>query len=257
MILNSLLFLSIHLLDVIDILLVAFLLYQLYYAFKKSVAISVFFAILFFYALWVVVNYLQMELLGTILKQFINIGAICIIIIFQQEIRRFLLNLSSSHLTFHKIIRSFQQPLNDSNQEDIDSIITAMKQMGKTYTGALIILQYEDDLTPYIETGQKLDATISEHLIESIFFKNNPLHDGAIILLDGKVKAARCILPLTQKDMPIASMGLRHRAAMGISEQYDCIALVVSEQTGALGLFKNGVFSSITDTKIIKDLINS
>jgi uncharacterized protein (TIGR00159 family) len=238
-------FLSIRWIDLIDILLVAFLLYQLYRLVRETVAINILLGMLFLYVLWLLVKLFDMKLLSTILGQFIGLGAIALIIVFQQELRRFLIYIGSSGIydkwgVWYKITSFFNRG-NKKQTTNLDILVKACNDMASSQTGALIVISQKNDLKFYINTGELLDARLSKRLVESIFFKNSPLHDGAIIITGNKIKAARCILPVTENpDFP-SHLGMRHRAAVGITEISDAAAIVVSEQTGAISFVSKGI----------------
>ncbi len=237
-------FLSIRILDLIDVALVAFLLYWFYRLVRGGVAIKILVLILAVYLIWLIVKALNMQLLGSILGQFIGVGIITIIIVFQQEIRRFLVLLGSdSYLSKNKFTKQFmpliwkKEPVEKMN---FTPVIKACKSLSLQKTGALIIIAKSSELKFYINTGDVINAVLSKRLLENIFFKNSPLHDGAVIISNNYIKAARCVLPVTDIiDLP-AYMGMRHRAAIGITEQTDAIAIVVSEETGDIAFAIGG-----------------
>jgi uncharacterized protein (TIGR00159 family) len=236
------LFIPIRIIDIIDILLVAFLLYELYKLIKGTVAINIFIGIVAFYLLWKLVDALKMEMLSEILGGFVGVGVIALIIVFQQEIRRFLLLLGNPDF-FRKMPLRFlfsKWKASKSLLLDINAIVDSCEEMANKNVGALIVVIKQNELELYIKTGETIDAKISKSLIENIFFKNSPLHDGAIIIDKGRIKAARCILPSTEKTKFPVNLGLRHRAAVGITEQSDAITIVVSEQTGQISYSKSG-----------------
>jgi len=235
-------FITVRWLDMVDILLVSILLYQLYRLVKGSVAINIFIGITSIYLIWLIVKALKMQLLGSILGQFIGVGVIALIIVFQQEIRRFLLLVgttgffNTSNFTKNLFTWATKKP----QELDINAIVKACKSMSESKTGAIIVLTTQSDLKFYANTGDAIHARVSQKLIESIFYKNSPLHDGAIIIQDNKIKAARCVLPVTENaDFP-ANLGMRHRAAVGITESSDAIAITVSEQTGEISHARRG-----------------
>ena len=255
-------FLSVRFLDVLDILIVAWLLYKLYRLLKGGVAINILIGIITIYFLWwLFVKVLDMQLLGQVLGQFIGVGVIALIIVFQQELRRFLIFLGTNSIFTKGVIAKhlfswkFQMP--QQNALNINALVKACTGMAKTKTGAIIILTRKSDLKLFEATGDMMDAEISKRLLESIFFKNSPLHDGAVIVADNKIKAARCILPVTEStDIP-AHYGMRHRAALGITEQTDAIAIVVSEENGAMAVAVSGtLYSNLTGDELEKKLKN-
>lgn len=250
-------FIKLRPIDAIDILLVAYLLYQLYKLIKGTVAINIFIGMLSFYLLWVIVRALDMQLLSTILGQFIGVGVIALIIVFQQELRRFLLIIGTSGVfdksKFGKSMFSFS--FKKVHNVDIETIVRACASMAGTKTGAIMVLATRSDLNFFANTGEIIDARVTKHLLESIFFKNNPLHDGAVIIKGNQIKAARCVLPVTEDmNFPI-SLGMRHRAAVGITEASDAIAVVVSEQTGSIAFSKEGGLKTDLTPEKLQELL--
>lgn len=238
-----LLFIHFRILDVIDILLVALLLYSLFQLLKGTAAVNILLGILAIFLIWRVVKSLGMDLLSDLLGAFISVGFIAFIVVFQPEIRKFLLAVGSpgfikrsqSRFLFWKI------KIHNPNLSSIDEVVQACGRMSNSNTGALIVIARRNSLEEFVETGLEMEARISVQLIESIFFKNTPLHDGAIIINENLIKAARCILPVSgNMDLP-AELGLRHRSAIGITERTDAVAIVVSEQTGLISYCKEGV----------------
>ncbi len=229
------LFIDIRFLDLIDIFFVAVLLYALFRVLRGTVAINILFGIVSLFLIWKLVDALQMELLSQILGAFISVGLVALIIIFQPEIRQFLLALGTTSF-FTKLgekLKFLSLTLREKYEHDIDPIIVACQHMSESKTGALIVITRQNELSQYVDTGSPIDSTISSHVIENIFFKNSPLHDGAMIITKNRIKAAGCIMPVTKKQIS-AKSGLRHRAAIGISEVSDCIAIIVSEETGKI-----------------------
>ena len=239
------LFIQIRIIDVIDVMLVALLLFGLYRLLKGTAAISIFVGIVAIFLIWQLVNALQMELLSTILGAFVSVGFIALIIIFQPEIRRFLFTIGAKTRTGEdKAFRIFRRHTRHIAL-DTETICQACKSMSDIKQGALIVITRQNTLADIVMTGVTIDAEISKPLIENIFFKNSPLHDGAMIITNNKITAARCILPVTNNtDLP-GHYGLRHRAAIGVSENNDCIVLVVSEETGAISLVKAGNITTL------------
>lgn len=226
--------------DIVDILLVALILYYIYRLMKESRSLNVFMGILVFVVLWLVVSQvLQMKLLGSILDKFVSVGVIVLVILFQDEIRKFLYNLGA-----HQRMRSFRRflSLNDKKQDTeklkqiIMPIVMSCMSMSKKKVGALIVIQRATPLDDIVATGERIGADISQRLIENLFFKNSPLHDGAMIIADQRIKAAGCILPVSHNLNIPKELGLRHRAALGITHESDCIAIVVSEETGGISV---------------------
>ena len=236
------LFIHIRFLDLLDIILVAFLFYQLYRLVRGTIAINIFVGIFGVYLFWLLVKALNMELLSSILGQFIGVGVIALIIVFQQEIRKFLLILGGRYRT--KQWRFFNKYFSKETKKWDDAvlaeIVSACESMSETRTGALMVFVRKSELGAVIETGDTLNADISARLLGSIFFNNSPLHDGAVIIAENKIKAARCILPTTENIYLPAKYGMRHRAAVGMTEKTDALTVVVSEETGEISLSVEG-----------------
>jgi len=241
---NSLLFITFRWLDVIDILFVSIIIYQLYKLAKGTIAIRIFLAILSIYLFWKIVSALQMKLLSEILGQFISIGVLALIIVFQQEIRRFLLMIGNNKFFSKgksaKLLRLLSMNEPKKERFNLNQLIMAVRNLSKTKTGALIILDLHSELKYYIKSGEIIDARVSSALLENIFFKNSPMHDGGVILMNNRIVAARCILPVSEDQSFPANFGLRHRAAAGISEISHAIAIIVSEETGKISYAKEG-----------------
>ena len=229
--------------DFIDILLVAFLLYYTYKLMKASGSINVFTGVLVFIMIWLVVSQvLEMKLLGTILDKLVSVGVLALIVLFQEEIRRFLLTLGS-HRHVRALVRFFTGNKKRAvTHDDIMPIVMACISMGKQKVGALIVMEHNTPLDDVVRTGEVIDANVNQRLIENIFFKNSPLHDGAMVISKQRIKAAGCILPVSHNlDIP-KELGLRHRAAMGISQVSDAKAIIVSEETGGISVAYKGQF---------------
>ena len=224
--------------DMVDIFLVAVVLYYCYKLMKQSRSVNIFYGVLLFVSGWIIISkVLEMKLLGGILDQLVSVGALAIIVLFQEDIRHFFYNLGARKQA-HRFLRFFRLDKHKQNGEfrnerdTIFPIVMACMNMSKQRVGALIILQNDLPLTEFVRTGEVVEAKISQRLIENIFFKNSPLHDGAMIIAKGRIAAAACILPISHDlDIP-KEFGLRHRAAKGISKESDALAIVVSEETG-------------------------
>ena len=251
-------FLKIGWVDVIDILLVSVLLYQVYKLMKGSMAVTIFLGYLFLYLIYLVVDAAGMELVSTILGQFMQVGVIAAIILFQPEIRKFLLLLGKTTDINRDLFRGLLRKKDDLDKKgfQVTAIIDAAKAMGGSNTGALIVLSKDAELRFYAESGDLIDAKISKRLLLSIFNKYSPLHDGAVIIHHGKIKAARCILPVTDKEDLSANLGLRHRAAIGMSEVTDTMIIVVSEETGEISSVRNGHINKNIAPPELRKLIN-
>ena len=229
--------------DAIDIILVAMLLYYVWRLMKSSGSLNIFYGILVFIVTWIVVSQvLEMKLLGSIFDKLVSVGVLALIILFQEEIRRFFLTLGSQR-RLNAIARFFIKKMPSENDEDqqIMRIVLACDNMSKNMTGALIIIEQEMSLMDIIKSGETIDANISTELIKNIFFKNSPLHDGAMIVSRNRIMAAGCILPVSHNLNIPKELGLRHRAALGITSQSDAIAVIVSEETGSISVAQGGV----------------
>ncbi len=223
--------------DIIDIVLVALMLYYIYRLMKESRSLNVFIGIMIFVVLWLLVSQvLEMRLLGSIMDKLVSVGVIALIILFQDDIRKFLYNLGA-HERMRTLTRFFGKEKSGNREElkkVIMPIVMACLNMSKRKVGALIVMERKMPLDDVVATGERIDSNISQQLIENIFFKNSPLHDGAMIVSNKRIKAAGCILPVSHNlDIP-KELGLRHRAALGISQESDCVAIVVSEETGGI-----------------------
>ncbi len=251
-------FLEVSLVNVIDITLVSILLYQVYKLMKGSVAIKIFLGFLSIYLIYLVVSAARMELLTMILGQFMGVGVIAAIILFAPEIRKFLMIIGKSSIFSNENILQelFFWRKRETEAFNISPIIEATKTLAGTSTGALVVISRNSELKFYADSGDVMDAIISKRLLISVFNKYSPLHDGAVIIYNGKIKAARCILPVTERDVP-AQFGLRHRAAIGMSEATDTLVLIVSEETGQVSLSKNGRILHNLSMQEVREMINS
>tara|TARA_R110001632_G_scaffold6324_1_gene25715 strand:+ start:54292 stop:55068 length:777 start_codon:yes stop_codon:yes gene_type:complete len=242
-------FLDFSFLDVLDILLVAILLYYIYKLLKGTVAINIFIGIAFIFLIWKMTQILKMEMLSNILGYLLSGGVIALIIVFQQEIRKFLLMIGTTNFAsrrnFLKQLKFLKSEI--ATETDVDTLLNACKKMSKTKTGALIVLERTNSLDFLINTGDAMNAEMNEVLLESIFYKNSPLHDGATIIRDNFVVATRVVLPVSNSINIPSRFGLRHRAAFGVSEKTDAICLLVSEETGEISYIKDGGFELFTD----------
>ncbi|MDR0955224.1 MAG: diadenylate cyclase CdaA [Rikenellaceae bacterium] len=250
-------FIKISILDILDIFLVALLIYQLYRLVRRTNAMSIFAGILMIYLLWVVVRMLDMELLSMILGQVIGVGVIAIVIVFQPEIRKFLFLLGERYGRRNKFIQRIFFPNKIvSNGGWIEELIVACRHMARTNTGALIVIRRGSELDEYMEQGVQVDAKISSELVENIFFKNTPLHDGAVVIENQRIRAARCILPVSERtDIP-PYYGTRHRAALGISEVTDAVVIVVSEERGQISLAIDDRITPNLKEERLRELLN-
>jgi uncharacterized protein (TIGR00159 family) len=259
-------FITIRILDIVDILLVAALLYQVYRLIRGTVAFNIVIGFFLVYLVWVVMRSLGMELLSTIIGQFIGVGVLALIIVFHPEIRRFLLYIGSHNqiTRFLSLDKLFHTGKSSGYTGIISELAETASFFSRTSTGAIIVIIRRSDLIEQINTGEVLNARFSQPLLKSIFFKNTPLHDGAVIIKKDQIVAAGCILPITHKEVE-KSMGLRHRAAIGITESTDAVALVVSEETGNISVVEGGNITrkltreSLTHllTNLLSDIQNS
>ncbi len=230
--------------DIIDILIVALLLFYLYRMMKNSGTLSLFYGVLAFIVIWVVASEIfDMRLTGTILDKFMSIGLIVLVILFQDQIKRFLIDIGSQG-RFRNFKRLFRHDKDDEAEHArVMAVVYACMSMSKSKTGALIVFQRKMPLADYEKTGDEIDADVNVRLIENIFFKNSPLHDGAMIIAGKRIAAVGCILPVSH-DMNIPkNLGLRHRAALGMSQQTDAVCVIVSEETGNISVAKDGAIT--------------
>jgi diadenylate cyclase len=231
--------------DIIDILLVALMLYYLYRLMKESRSLNVFVGIMVFVLMWLFVSQvLEMRLLGSIMDKLVSVGVIGLIVLFKDEIRKFLYQIGEHRRVKHllKFFKPKKEVTDEEDKETIMPIVWSCMDMAKGKVGALIVIERSVSLSEIVQTGEILDAGVNKLLIENIFFKNSPLHDGAMIISNRRIKAAGCILPVSHSmDIP-KELGLRHRAAMGISQDSDAIAVVVSEETGRISVAIKGRF---------------
>lgn len=236
---------DLRILDIVDIVLVALLLYHIYKLVKGTAAINIFIGIVIIYLVWKLTQLLAMEMLSSVLGEFIGVGMFALIVVFQQEIRKFLLMIGSTNFGRRRKFLRQLKFMRDTSEDDftnIEAIIKACEKMGNSYTGALIVIQKNTSLDFVKTSGDEMDIMINTPIIESVFYKNSILHDGAMIITNNRIVATRVILPVTnERDIPLR-FGLRHRAAIGITEKTDALALVVSEETGQTSYIKNGEF---------------
>ncbi|MCC8039225.1 MAG: diadenylate cyclase CdaA [Bacteroidales bacterium] len=241
--------------DILDIVIVALMLYYLYRIMKESGTINVFIGVLAFIAVWVVTSeILEMRLIGTILDRFMSIGLLVLVILFQDQLKRFLVELGSQRRwkLFKQLFHHHRGKDADSNEPSwVMPVVYACMNMSKSKTGALIVIEQEVPLETYEKSGDMIDAAVNSRLIENIFFKNSPLHDGAMIIAHDRIKAAGCILPVSHDTNVPRSLGLRHRSALGISQATDAVAIVVSEETGNISIAHRGQLKTrLTSTEL-------
>lgn len=237
--------------DIVDILLVALILYETFRLLRRSGVVNLFWGILAFVVVWFVVSMVfQLELTGALFDRIISVGAIALIVIFQEEIRSFFYRVGARFSTWRTLGHR-----NTRLEQSFDQIVMACEHMCKTHTGALIVIADGTELKEFTDTGEYIDAEISARMIENIFFKNTPLHDGALIIVDGRLHSAACILPVSKRhDIP-QHFGLRHRAALGLTEKNaDVTAIVVSEETGKMAVAKGETIRAVNRDELIQVL---
>ncbi len=256
-------FLQLSLADILDILLLALLIFIIFRWIRGTSAMSIFVAIISLYVIRVIVSAFNMRLMTNIMETVLDVGLIAVIVIFQPEIRKFLMQLGTRYMNTaqgNKLISRFLKKgknKNISGSDAVNNITEACRRMSEDKTGALIVIAHKASLEEIISTGDRIDASIHRRLIMNLFFKNSPLHDGALIIANGRIAAARCTLPITERtDIP-ANYGMRHKAAIGITEETDADAIVVSEETGRISFVKGGNVTSIKNINELKLLINT
>ncbi|MDC3395263.1 diadenylate cyclase CdaA [Flavobacteriales bacterium] len=249
-------FLNIGFIELIDIALVAVLIYQLYKLVRGTVAINIFIGLAAIYLLWKIVDAFHFQLLSEILGQFIGVGVIILVIVFQQELRKFLMFIGKGKVIKNKGLFKFNFKVEHDNHLNTHSIARACEDMAKTKTGAIMVITQIDDLAVFAETGVGMNAEISVPMIESIFYKNSPLHDGAVIIRDNKIISARCVLPVSNSDDFPGHLGMRHRAAVGITEESDAVTVIVSEETGGISYVKDGELFTKRTAEQLEQFLN-
>lgn len=249
-------FLNIGFIELIDIILVAILIYQLYKLVRGTVAINIFIGLAAIYLLWKIVDAFHFQLLSEILGQFIGVGVIILVIVFQQELRKFLMFIGKGKVIKNKGLFKFNFKAEIENNLNTHAIARACEDMAKTKTGAIMVITQMDDLAVFAESGVQMNAEISIPMIESIFYKNSPLHDGAVIIRNNKIISARCVLPVSNSDDFPGHLGMRHRAAVGITEESDAITVIVSEETGGISYVKDGELFTKRTAKQLEEFLN-
>ena len=252
-------FIDFSFIDVIDILLVALLLFYLYKLLKGTVAINIFVGIVIIYLIWRLTDLLNMDVLSNLLGKFISVGFFALIVVFQQEIRKFLLLLGSTNFATRRNLLRYFRFLNQEKRVsnlNFDVLVDACEEMAKNKMGALIVIQKNNSLEFTYSNINQTDMKLDPLVLQSIFFKNSPLHDGAVVLKNNRIIATRVVLPLSEKAKLPAKYGLRHRAGLGISEKTDALVLVISEQTGEIVYIKDGEFYSIDSFAALKETLS-
>ena len=244
--------------DVVDILLMGFLLYTFYSMTRGTAVMRIFGGIAVIFTLWLVVNALNMDLTSTVLGQIMSVGLLALVVVFQQEIRRFLLFVGSRYsrrgIFFSRRFFSSSRRILPPTQAA--EVVTACMGMSEEHCGALIVIARRGDLEMYANTGVRIDAVVNNRLLQNIFFKNSPLHDGALIISQDRIQAVQCILPLTDNPAVAKRLGLRHRAALGLTERTDALVLVVSEETGAVSAVENGEIKEALDESALRRVLS-
>ena len=243
--------------DIIDILLFALLLYYLYKLMKDSGSLNIFVGIMMFLFVWVLVSkILSMRLLGSVFDQMMNVGTIALVVIFREEIRNFFKSLGSRRYFKYMSTLFSRKDEKDVSEAYVMPVVKACMSMAQQKVGALIVVEQKVSLDDVIKTGEPINSDVSQRLIEAIFFKNAPLHDGAMVIRGGRIVAAQCLLPVSH-DLNIPKrLGLRHRSAMGVSENSDAIAIIVSEETGNISIARNGKFSLNLDAHKLEQILS-
>ncbi len=256
--LHPLLFITFRWQYVLDIFLVAILIYQLYKLVRGTAALNIFIGMAAFYVFYRLVRLLDLDLFSSILGKFIDVGVIALLIVFQQELRRFFLFIGTYNVMSRERIRraifNWGEETNEVNL-DLLALTKACRNMSESKTGAIIVIARTNDLKFYANTGDPVDARVSVRMLESIFYKNSPLHDGAVIISGNTIRAARCVLPVTENNEFPAHLGMRHRAAVGITENSDAIAVAVSEQTGEISFAREGALEGNITLERLKELL--
>ena len=244
--------------DIIDIALVALLLFLFYRLVKGTVAINIFIGIVIIYLIWKLTDALNMDVLSNILGNFISVGFFALIVVFQQEIRKFLLLIGSTNFARRRNLVKYFRFLDSTPEQvnlNINEVVKACFSLGQQKFGALLVIERNNDLEFVKNTGDTTNIQVNASILESIFYKNGPMHDGAVIIQNDSIQAARVVLPLSENRELPKRFGLRHRAALGVTEKTDALALVVSEQSGHISYVKNGEYQIIKDPEKLKSLL--
>ena len=252
-------FFQIGIKDIVDIVLVALMLYYIYRLMRDSRSLNVFIGILMFVIIWLFVSQIiEMRLLGSIMDKLVSVGVIALIVLFQEEIRKFLYNLGAHQrvrVLTHFFLKDKEKEAKMETMTMIIPLVMATINMSKGKVGALIVIERSTSLADIAATGDQIDANVNQQLIENIFFKNAPLHDGAMIISKKRIKAATCILHVSHDLSIPKELGLRHRSAKGISEESDAVAIVVSEETGGISVAIRGEFQLHLSAEDLESLL--
>ncbi|MBE6237281.1 MAG: TIGR00159 family protein [Bacteroidales bacterium] len=255
-------FLELSIADILDIILLGLIIFFLFKWIRGTSAMSIFIAIVSLYLIRVVVGAFNMRLMTAIMDMVLDVGVLALIVIFQPEIRKFLIRLGNKYMSSARGQKLLNRILGGgktakSSSEEVNDLTEACRRMSEDKTGALIVIAHNTPLDDIISTGDRLDAKIHRRLIMNLFFKNSPLHDGAVVISGGRIVAARCTLPITEKKNIPAKFGMRHKAAIGITEETDADAIVVSEETGNISFVKSGEVTPINNINELKLLLNT
>lgn len=253
--LNVLSFIQFKITDLIDILLVAVILFQFYKWLKGTAAVRIFIGLMILFVIWKAVSLFQLNMLTEILGQFVSVGVILLIVVFQPELRKFLLYVGNTEVL--KWARFYIRGRSNTSEygDDFEAIVRACERMAASKTGALMVFARNTPLDDFLATGQPIDAQVSQELLENLFFKNAPLHDGAVIIVNHRIAAARCILPVSKDEAISSDLGLRHRSAIGATILTDAISIIVSEQTGQISWCKSGKLERNISPSVLKQMM--
>lgn len=250
-------FINWGILDLVDIVCVALMLYYLYRVMRTSRALNIFIGIMIFVLVWIVVSQiLGMRVMGSILDKMVSVGLIAIVVIFQSEIRRFFYNIGASQSGLKRFFSRSQTQIDNEKKEMIMAVVMACMSMSRQKVGALIVFERSVHLEDAVTSGEKIDAIVNQRLIENIFFKNSPLHDGAMVISEGRIEAASCILPVSHNTNIPKNYGLRHRSGLGITEGTDAVAIIVSEETGGIAVALDGAFQEKLTAEALESLLD-
>lgn len=254
-------FLEVSIADILDILLLGLIIFFAFKWLRGSSAVSIFVAIVSLYLIRVVVSAFNMRLMTALMETVLDVGVLALIVIFQPEIRKFLISLGNRYMNNAKgraiINRIFgKNTANITDSQTVNDLTEACRRMSEDKTGALIVIAHKVPLDDIISTGDQIDAAIHRRLILNLFFKNSPLHDGALVIVGNRLTAARCTLPITERTNIPANYGMRHKAAIGITEETDADAIIVSEETGNVSFAKGGKVTPIQNINELKLLLN-
>ncbi len=241
--------------DVIDILIMSVIIYEIREVFRKNVSTQLVFAGFFLFITWKLVDFIGLKMLKTFLDAFVGLGSLAIVVIFAPEIRKLLINISNRWWIYNLLRLRIQSK--DENLLDYHAVIEAVYEMAANKTGATLIIKGSNPLFDIEKTGELLNANLTKRLLISIFNKNSPLHDGAVLIKGNTITAVRCILPISENATIPHEFGLRHRSAMGITEVSDALAIVVSEERGSVSVVHHGkILTNLEENELLDILVN-